>query len=328
MDRNPDGSAVLQFVRTVNKSYSIHIVADADGPVHTAKYFIWGNQSWGDLGCRPHDQGINEGRFITQTRGIDIESWEDVQGVWGGSIDELHPPILAKYPSVKGSFQHAWEAGRDGILRLADGVLSYFSWDMNTETFISSPATDPEKLKAGYLVVRNGGVFWGTSTSYRTGINVWDPVDGARPFVRWPGNATRGAGNFGTDGVETVWCQGEGKAPNEKVFPSRSIMTAPFTTDPTKLEPRRLRSLPTSRISGAPAKVGCGHAALEGPSGDLIITRLSDGWSWYVPQTPERRIYRALGLTCTEFFAVGEMSGKYTIARVRLDSLGPGFEPD
>jgi hypothetical protein len=74
--------------------------------------------------------------------------------------------------------------------------------------------------------------------------------------------------------------------------------------------------------------VGCGHALLEGPEGDLIVTRLGDGWSWYVPQTLERRIYTALGLTCTELFAVGEMNKRFTVARVRLDSLGPGFPPD
>ncbi len=236
---------------------------------------------------------------------------------------------MSKYASIDGAFQHGWVGGTNGVIRLADSVLSFFPWDMSTETFITSPALDPEGLKAGYLVFRNGAAFWGTSTLYRTGINVWDPIGGARPFIRWVGDKTRGAGNFGTDGTDMVWCQGEGKAPNETQFPTRAIMTAPFTTDPAKLQPRRLRSLPTHRIAGAPAKVGCGHAVLEGPAGDLIVTRLSDGWSWIVPKTPERKIHTGLGLTCTELFAVGQMPDKpLTVARVRLDSLGPGFAPD
>jgi hypothetical protein len=241
----------------------------------------------------------------------------------------LSPPFLANYITTELGAQHGWTNSADGLVRLGDkAVLSIFPWDMSAETFITSPAVDPEGLTSTFTVMRNGGVFWETLTSYRTGINVWDPIGGARPFVRWVGDTTRGAGNFGTDGIDMVWCQGEGKAPNETKFPTRSIMTAPFTTDPTKLEPRRLRSLPTRRIAGAPAKVGCGHALLEGPEGDLILTRLSDGWSWIVPKTPERQVSGALGLTCSELFGAAIIAGRINGARVRLDSLGPGFAPD
>ncbi|MBK9259825.1 MAG: hypothetical protein IPM54_08305 [Polyangiaceae bacterium] len=329
MDRNPDGSAVLQLARYVNKAYSIHMVADADGPVRTAMYFVWGGKAWTELECRTYDEGVNEGKFIILFRGNDIEEWEDYQGAIGSDLDNLHPPPLMKYKSPVGAYTQGMAGGATGFLVLDNNLaLHLHPWDTSEKIFITSAAVDPEGLKAGYLRIRDGAAFWGTSTLYRTGINVWDPIGGARPFIRWVGDWTRGAGNFGTDGIDMVWCQGEGKAPNETKFPIRSIMTAPFTTDPAKLQPRRLRALPTNRISGAPAQVGCGYAALEGPANDLIVTRLSDGWSWFVPNTVERRLSTALGLTCTELFATGEINGRYTIARVRLDSLGTGLPPD
>lgn len=329
MDRNPDGSAVLQFVRYVNQSYSIHIVADADGPVRTAMYFVWGGKNWGDLDCRPTDDGVKEGKFITHLRGDDIDHWLDYQGARGGNIDDLHPPVLIKYSNVGGQYSQSWTPGANGTAAFdANLALNFNSWDMKDKYFITSTTVDIEGMSPGYVKVRNGAVFWETGDLYRAGINVWDKPGGARSLIRWPGDFTRGAGKFGTDGTDMVWCQGEGKAPSATEYPVRSIMTAPFMIDPAKLQPRRLRSLPTNRIAGAPTEVGCGYALLEGPAGDLIVTRLSDGWLWYVPQTPERRIYTALGLTCTELFAVGEMHQRLAVARVRLDSLGPGFPPD
>ena len=163
-------------------------------------------------------------------------------------------------------------------------VMYGYPWDMSTETVVASAAADPENLHAGQLVVSGETVFWGTATLHRTGINVWDPQGGARPFIRWVGDYTRGAGDLGTDGVDLVWGYGEGKLPNDTNYPVASIMTAPFTNDPTALQARRLRSLPHGRIGGNQFEVGCGHAAYSAWD-DILVIRLSDGWSWVVPNT-------------------------------------------
>jgi REP element-mobilizing transposase RayT len=134
------------------------------------------------------------------------------------------------------------------------------------------------------LVMWGDALFWQTSSQYRSGINVWTPAAGAKPFVRWVGDGTRGAGNFGTDGVDMVWSQGEGKQPTETLYPTRSVMTAPFTSDPAAVVPRRLRAQPPADVSIGvqPFQVGCGYAAHGGGSCDVLVVRLADGWGWTI----------------------------------------------
>jgi hypothetical protein len=121
-------------------------------------------------------------------------------------------------------------------------------------------------------------------------------------------------------------------------YVNRSVWTSPFSTDPNKLVPRRLRSDPQTAYYVNFA-VGCGYAAhnLQPPDG-LLIVRLSDGVSWILPNDlvgdTGWRWDKAIGMTCDEMFAtvaaIPTPGAKlvYTIARVRLDALGPGLAPD
>src|SRR5690606_30746901 len=95
------------------------------------------------------------------------------------------------------------------------------------------------------------------------------------------------AHNIGTDGVDLVWSEGEGKEPHESqsAFPIRRIMTAPFTSDPASLMPRRLRSQPGQVAQVRPWVVGCGYAAMDNGGAQKLVVRLSDGWMWNVPTT-------------------------------------------
>jgi hypothetical protein len=158
---------------------------------------------------------------------------------------------------------------------------------------------------------------------------VWDESNGARPFIRWIGDQTQGATDLGTDGVDLVWSYGEGKAPNEIVYPVRSIMTAPFTTDPMALQATRLRSQPYPTLGVHQFKVGCGFGMQETGGNGLLIIRLSDGISWTLPHLPGQFLpLGPIGLTCDEAFMFVQIGGRATIARIRLDSLGPGIPPD
>jgi len=103
-------------------------------------------------------------------------------------------------------------------------------------------------------------------------------------------------------------------------------MTAPFTTDASRLEPRRLRSYPGAHIGLRVYQVGCGYALHDGGKGKLFVVRLSDGWAWFIPDVLGRDLQVPLGITCDELFAAANIDGKLTIARIRLDSLGPGVE--
>jgi hypothetical protein len=97
---------------------------------------------------------------------------------------------------------------------------------------------------------------------------------------------------------------------------------------------RRLRSQLSSVVTLGvdPWVVGCGYGArASGGSEDIQVVRISDGWSWLIPnqlQAPGFVATRALGLTCDEIFVWGVVDGTYSVARIRLDSLGPGLPPD
>jgi hypothetical protein len=47
-----------------------------------------------------------------------------------------------------------------------------------------------------------------------------------------------------------------------------------------------------------------------------------------VPNTKTQKIWTPIGITCEEVFATGQIDGKITMARIRLDSLGAGMAPD
>ena len=117
-----------------------------------------------------------------------------------------------------------------------------------------------------------------------------------------------------------------------------SVMTAPYTTDAAQAQAtsRRLRS-DLKGFDPYVWAVGCGYAArnvnLKSPvNSALFIVRLSDGVSWLFPgslDAPRIAWGPPIGATCDELFtSVEAADGVTEIARIRLDSLGPGTPPD
>jgi hypothetical protein len=157
-----------------------------------------------------------------------------------------------------------------------------------------------------------------------------DARRGPHALVR-SGDPARADGNAGTDGRHLVWTRGEGGRPGE-VHPRRSIMVADYTTDPAELQPRRLRSDPNPVLGAGPMRfaVGCGFAGRNAmPPRDLLLVRLADGVSWQLAGGADWSWGQLLGFTCEEAFAtVFSRSQGVSIARIRLDSLGPGIAPD
>ena len=166
--------------------------------------------------------------------------------------------------------------------------------------------------------------------------------NGSRPLLRYFGDSTRGAGNFGTDGKDMVWTYAEGATACDHESDKREVWTAPYTTDPAQLQAtaRRLRS----DVRGMNAwnyAVGFGYAAravsLPAPAyNGLFLVRLSDGTAWLIPGSSNIDALSwgdALGFTSEELFALVSMhyaqgAGGATILRVRLDSLGQGTPAD
>jgi len=177
--------------------------------------------------------------------------------------------VLAHYTDGE---QRNWDCGAKWYVRV-DKNFSLFAlpWTPPGEHFVTSPSKDPDGINATQPLVRGGFFFFATATLLIDGINVWDPVHGTRPFIRWPGDYTRGAADLGTDGVDMVWTQGEDKKPNDKVYPTRSAMTAPFTGDPAAVKPRRLRSSPFLGVGNFAWEVGCGYAMHEAENNQLMV---------------------------------------------------------
>jgi hypothetical protein len=326
LDVSPSGT-VLSLVRAVPKDYIIAVVADIDGPVRSAMMMPLYGKDWVLQGCKLHNEAIGEGKYLLKVYGkssAHSEPTKDV-GVIAGPIGLLHPPVIARYENED---PQGWACGANWLAKETSSfVLTAHPWDMSEEIFVTSAATDPEHLHAIQLVVSGDALFWTTSASYTGGINVWDPLGGTRPFIRWVGDYTRGAAALATDGVDMVWLQGEGKDPNSPYYPTLSVMTAPFTTDPDALEPRRLRSHTYSAFPFDQIKVGCGHAVTEG--GNVVaVVRLSDGWAWHLPDSAVQDFAIPVGVTCEDVFVAADIEGTVTVARIRLDSLGPGLPPD
>lgn len=339
VDKNPDGSAVVGFRRIMTDAEHpriLELVADADGPVRAALLNVRSpSDTSSQVGCSSAIRGVRQGMWLVRTQGR--RAWGNadssgLQGALGGSYDAPRPSLLQRYETWTWLSYH-WAAGGKRYLSAREAsLITSYSWGGGVEQFVASGSTDPEGGDYGDFVTWDDALFWSTSTLHRSGVNVWTPDGGAKPFIRWVGDATRGAGNFGTDGTDMVWSYGEGKEPAEKIYPTRSIMTAPYTTDPSALEPRRVRAqlATTTSIGLHPFQVGCGYAAHGGGKDTVpLVVRLSDGWAWPIPTLdPGLLLYAPIGVTCDEVFAFGEIGGRLNIVRIRLDSLGEGSPPD
>lgn len=245
------------------------------------------------------------------------------RGMLGGDDTDLEPSVLYERPAKQFALALAgseyWAEYRGG--------LEIRDWEMNDLGRASVAG-----LSVGTYAWAGPHLVWDQSAIPFSGLWSWSPGIGTRKLRVFDDDRSRAAASVGTDGVDLVWIEGEGRDPqsDDWRYPIRSVMTAPFTTDPEKLSPRRLRSwaLETIWRSRAPV-VGCGYAAFvqipETTDQRLFIVRLADGASWTL-KSDEERVYRwgsPVALTCDEVF-VSVMTRPFNMQlwRVRLDSLG------
>ncbi len=322
----------MLLMRRLTSKYHLDIVAEVDGPVRNAVMRITTpDETPSRAGCVAQLEDLNEGRWVLRVRGHgplgDFLASPHTGGI-GGRVGVLEPTVLAHDTDSR---TYSFAISDNWVMRVGvpGSIVKVFPWSLSPAIHIVSPADDPENFKAGQFEVSGDAVFWSTATTFAHGINVWTPTDGTKPFVRYVGDYTRGAADLATDGTDLVWSQGEGKKSNQFVYPTRSIMTAPFTSDPRKLQPRRLRSAPYTNIGSFKWVVGCGYAAHTGARNGMMVVRLSDGTAWFIGEiTSDFALSAPLGLTCEEVFFLGRFAGRTSIARVRLDSLGAGTPPD
>lgn len=319
----PDGTSLLAFSRTEDAgsamSRNVYMVAEVDGNVRTAMAEM---------------SQVVPGRFVSgsigggkRVLGVNGHAAQGPAGLLGGTVDDLRPHVVARHTDGP----YGWWCNEKHIVGFREPLREFitFPWSGKPTTKVSSVWHASTTVQmVGDAIFLSQVDFVGKGFDAQGGIDVFTPSTGEKPFIRSAGDPAQIASNFGTDGADMAWVEGEplGDA-------KLSLMTAKFTTDPSALEPRRLRSASVGVFGDLfPIGVGCGYAATSNSStehpSDMIVVRQSDGWSWTVPGSDERKPNRAIGLTCKEAFFTGQYGGHAGIARVTLDSLGPGQTPD
>lgn len=310
--------------------YRMMIVTELDGPAHTAFLDPSPNLNGYIFNNSTVMMGVRNGRYIERI--LDYGMIEHPpETIIGAGVDTLKPTILWSTPSGDGH--------------------GFGTSDTQWGTF-DSYEIDIAAIGGKLTKVLNGGsvgglqqtnlYFWHDLALWQSGdltqsnIMAYTPTKGLFTFITFDGDYAQSAKAIGTDGTDMVWVHGSQRQPPDLIYPVQDIVTSPYTEDPTSLNPVRLRSFPVTNATNAtywPFAVGCGYAAYSYTLGHALVVRLSDGWSWDLPasgcvQGPSEWCWQEVyAVTCDEVFLRGAYDLQ-TIARVRLDALGPGMPPD
>ncbi len=336
------GHALLAFARNSYvppaPGWHMALIADVDGPVRFAIMYPQATA----IGAMLRSSELVDGHFTIMVRGDgESNAYESTkQGVLIGEVGKLRPRLLARYDTTS---VLSWTGGRKWVERqVAPQIENWLHPLDGGEPFLlTSRATDPDQGSPSPSFFFKDIVTLDVGNLRSIGVMVYDEAKGLRPLVREYGNREEGDQNLGTDGNFLVWTHGSDHPPDkESIYPTRSIMVSPFTTEASEVQPRRLRSDP-NQASDDNFVVACGFAARNAGGRDgLLVVRLSDGWSWLIPSNDtagNRWLWSyPIGMTCDEIFVVYAETRKIgdasplvpNIARVRLDSLGPGMAPD
>lgn len=313
----PDGKPWLAFKRFTGPA-GFEVVAEADGRVHMALSYS------GRKCVLASDVSLN-GTVIFETSRTESGSDKILRsGAIGGGIDEL-PRVVESSGDGKA---RSYVAGPNAYFAFADSSVQ--PWSPGGQK-VSLSVTDPGAIN--YPRFQSEALFFTVSNSAYGRIKVYTPLAGHRDLVSFGDDVSHSAVDFGTDGTDMVWIEGEGRSSSAEPFQTVDIVTAKYTTEPSALQKRRLRS-GLGSVGAAPFTVGCGFAArqfaIESGVGVQLV-RLSDGRSWPIMEIPGKPYWtwlKALALTCDEIFLNVSTGGTFRISRVRLDSLGSGEAAD
>jgi hypothetical protein len=327
------GSPLLAFERGFiggSPFVSYHLVAEPDGPVRNAILTVDGG------GCAFMHKAVSGSSYGYSVLG---DKWTGsifdatMEGFLGGRIGQATPTTVKKIP-VDPMVGASWTVSDHWVVQEKFDRVAY-SWDLTESHVAYSPKDDPG-YAAGHTTTWGKEIFVQVGGLESSGIVTWNVEQGMRPLLRWPGDHTRGAAGWGTDGTDMVWWYGEGKQPGEEKYPKNSVMTAPFTTDAAVAHAtaKRLRS-DIGGMSQIPYAVGCGYAVRTTVKAAplnkaLLVVRLSDGAGWVLPGQGGAGLlwHEPLGVTCDEVFLEAGFNYSMRIVRLRFDSLGAPSPPD
>ncbi|MCA9586570.1 MAG: hypothetical protein KC657_14535 [Myxococcales bacterium] len=311
-----DASGAVRLVvrRSLSAGWGQLVVADADGAVHSA---LLETKSTFCAATWPTISGAHYVYYLT-------EFGSSVGGAIGGEISAIGPTFGIHYkpPEAEQPF-----AGPDYIASLVGSRVDRYSWSGQREGTLWR-AVDDDGLQHHIPQFGRNAAFMHVGRLYEGKIKV--SVAGApmKDLIVGGPDFTHDVADIGTDGTDLVWMDGRGRTSPTGPYDTYTVMTSPFATQPSQLVERRLRSEEGPAFGSAPFVVGCGHAARTNLHTRLV--RLSDGVSWLLNGDPAKpwRFITPLAITCTELFATVNDGGVVGVARIRLDSLGPGIPPD
>lgn len=298
---------------------SLYMLAEADGPVHQA------------IVTQPPQCGLDTFPSVSSStvmyEAVQLSASLDVIAVAavGGPIDGTLS-VLRRYGVVQPT--PTYFAGTNEFVEYGGAGFNSGAW------------TDGHKLDdittkaSGQL---NGAQFQDDNFLFSVGdlnygrIELFKPGTGTVDFVSLGDDGNHYATNFGTDGTDMVWTEATGHpGGNTNPWTTIDVVTAPYTTNAASITKRRLMS--EARLSGTDRfVVGCGYAAhdfSETTGTGVRIVRLSDGRSWTLLDTASPKVVwnTAVAITCSEVFVNVSIAATDTnLARIRLDSLGPGI---
>jgi hypothetical protein len=315
---DPSDGVSIMLTRLVGK-YHYVIAARADGPVLQSL-----------LETRPTTCTLSHNEIAVGRYAHGVYQDGRVKAALAGSLTDFVPRTFVR--DDNSSETHGYVATAAGLVDLTGGAVQLFDWDGGGPRQLRAVPQDDGLAQHSILSVGRD-IFWSAETTRYNKIKVFTERDGTRDFLSFGADTTRGVSAFGADSTDMAWVQGSERTSGAE-FPKLEMMAARYTSDPAAITARRVRSLPApARLDAYGFVVGCGYAARpvtvnrDAAVGmDLMLVRLSDGRTWMLPGDGPMRWYRPLAITCSEIFAWVGRAG--VIARLRLDSIGPGAPPD
>lgn len=301
-------------------------VVDVDGPVHRATYFASGE-------CYTDMMNVNDGKFVEAI--IDTRNGTSYHGggFVAGSIDAL-------VPERDVSFSPSDKADHFPIVSKTFGVLDtyYDKFTPDGPWYRLYPWGEDASAP---LPPPGSALFAGSALLWSDGVSVSVvPTPGAtrQPFLPTNPDAGDGVDWFTSDDTQMLWLD-QANVPEAGLvaYADASLMVAPLTSDRTKIAARRVAG-ESGELGGY--VIGCGYAARNYRDSDtnatgLRVERLSDGRSWQIEDLPTWYWSQPVGISCTHVIANAGRPGpmknsgaKFVLARLRLDSLGPGSPPN
>ncbi|MCB1034252.1 MAG: hypothetical protein KDD47_10505, partial [Acidobacteria bacterium] len=329
------GKVFFQFVRNAlagPNPWRMLVVAEADGPVHSAFLDASGIHPTWTLTPATESAGVRQGKTV-----FTLQRWDLQEGfpeaVVGAHVGELSPKVL-----------HVWERSNGHAVGVSSGLwatrdpgeLRFGTWSGP----LGPPITSADAGGGQQVRLFPFGDFavWNRSSYPASELWAYKAGKGVYPLVAFGGDPFMNVDGFGTDGQHMVWVESQVASPfQDTPFEAgpRDLMVSPYSETREGLAPRRISAFPSKYALISPFVVGCGYAAHgTGTDGQVLLFRLSDGHSWRLPSagcTPpdlsdDLCSLAPVAVTCDEVFV--QTAGKIrTLTRFAIDALGPPAPP-